>query len=746
MITITRGQWFPLTIGNIRYGGAAFDLQGATEVSASLVSALGAKSPLKFEITAYNELSAVSDGSLSAGKYSIEVSCKGADGKSYRMKSPEAVIEVSSSTTPSVGSTSVRVSGDEWELTADVEMHEAQARTYMSLLEEARKAAMDAADRANSTVDGVTKAVEDAGKAAEEANKAAADAEKAAADADKAKTLSEEQTAKAAEAETARVEAENARVTAESARATVENARVTAESARVQSEQSRKSAETERVSAEEARMAAETARASAETQRANAETQRETDFASTKTACETATSNATAATDKANAAAGKANDATAAATKAEKGRRDAEDARVTAENARVAEESERVKNENARAKAEAARLTAENEREQGFTEKSAHLEELLQYIKGNNMENEVKLAEAIKNTVNGTGEFVYLDSSDGNVKSMPNTNQLGANVAAVYYAGKRSILPGERYMMFSARNNSILNLDLSGWDFEAATNMSGFLKNLPNLRTLTLPDNMTLANVTTMGVSDYGCFYGCSSLQSIDTSKWTLQNVQNMQYCFDGCSSLQSIDTSKWTLENVTNMHGPFSGCSKIRTLDTSKWGDLGYVTDFYNLFKGCSNLQSIDTSKWTMESATDIGYSFSGCASLREINLSSCNITRCTSWRSWISGCSLLETLRIGLIDFSLCGAVDFLCDTNIRELTGTLRGIKNNFTAKSNRMTRDSCMVVINGLETVTEAKTLTLGANNKPVSLGGKGSDPISDADLKIATDKGWTVAFA
>ena len=201
MITITRGQWFPLTIGNISYGGAAFDLQGATDVSASLVSTLGARSPLKFEITAYNELSAVSDGSLSAGKYFIEVGCKDVDGKSYRMKSPEAVIEVSSSTTPSVGSTSVRVSGDEWELTADVEMHEAQARTYMSLLEEARQKAVEAADKASGILDGVTKAVEDAGKAV--------------ADVNKAKTLSEEQTTKAAEAEQGRVTAENARVAAD---------------------------------------------------------------------------------------------------------------------------------------------------------------------------------------------------------------------------------------------------------------------------------------------------------------------------------------------------------------------------------------------------------------------------------------------------------------------------------------------------------------------------------------------------
>lgn len=51
MITVTKGQWFPLTIGNISYAGAAFDLQGATEVNAALVSTLGVKSPLSFEIT-----------------------------------------------------------------------------------------------------------------------------------------------------------------------------------------------------------------------------------------------------------------------------------------------------------------------------------------------------------------------------------------------------------------------------------------------------------------------------------------------------------------------------------------------------------------------------------------------------------------------------------------------------------------------------------------------------------------------
>lgn len=39
-----------------------------------------------------------------------------------------------------------------WELTADVEMHEAAARTYMSLLEEARQQALDAAGKLDMAV------------------------------------------------------------------------------------------------------------------------------------------------------------------------------------------------------------------------------------------------------------------------------------------------------------------------------------------------------------------------------------------------------------------------------------------------------------------------------------------------------------------------------------------------------------------------------------------------------------------
>ena len=51
------------------------------------------------------------------------------------------------------------------------------------------------------------------------------------------------------------------------------------------------------------------------------------------------------------------------------------------------------------------------------------------------------------------------------------------------------------------------------------------------------------------------------------------------------------------------------------------------------------------------------------------------------------------------------------------------------------SNKLTHDSIMVVINGLQTVTKAQTLTLGSENLA---------KLTEADKKIATDKGWTLA--
>lgn len=187
MITVTKGQWFPITISNIQYGGAAFDISSASDVTVALISTLGRKTELTYEVTAHNELTCISDGSVYAGKYYIELACTGSDGKSYRLRSNEPVLAVTESTQTSDSELAKMViSGDNWELTADVEMHEAAAKTYMSLLEETRQSAVQATASANDAATSATTAATVANSAANLAKASAANADVSAGKADTA--------------------------------------------------------------------------------------------------------------------------------------------------------------------------------------------------------------------------------------------------------------------------------------------------------------------------------------------------------------------------------------------------------------------------------------------------------------------------------------------------------------------------------------------------------------------------------
>lgn len=51
------------------------------------------------------------------------------------------------------------------------------------------------------------------------------------------------------------------------------------------------------------------------------------------------------------------------------------------------------------------------------------------------------------------------------------------------------------------------------------------------------------------------------------------------------------------------------------------------------------------------------------------------------------------------------------------------------------SDKLTHDSIMVVINGLQTVTSTHTLTLGSTNL---------NKLTQEEKQVAIDKGWTLA--
>lgn len=70
-----------------------------------------------------------------------------------------------------------------------------------------------------------------------------------------------------------------------------------------------------------------------------------------------------------------------------------------------------------------------------------------------------------------------------------------------------------------------------------------------------------------------------------------------------------------------------------------------------------------------------------------------------------------------------------------NLTNITGNPKFKASLKLSDSTKLTHDSLMVIINGLQTVTTTQKLTLGETNLA---------KLTDAEKKIATDKGWTLA--
>ena len=162
--------------------------------------------------------------------------------------------------------------------------------------------------------------------------------------------------------------------------------------------------------------------------------------------------------------------------------------------------------------------------------------------------------------------------------------------------------------------SSLTSLDVSKFDTRNVTHMYDMFAFCRSLTSLDL-SNFKTQKVTNM----YEMFDGCSSLTSLDVSKFDTQNVTNMSDMFAFCSSLTSLDVSKFDTQNVTDMRYMFGECSSLTSLDVSKF-DTRNVTNMYEMFDGCSSLTSLDLSNFKTQNVTDMGWMFSYCVNLATI------------------------------------------------------------------------------------------------------------------------------
>ena len=120
--------------------------------------------------------------------------------------------------------------------------------------------------------------------------------------------------------------------------------------------------------------------------------------------------------------------------------------------------------------------------------------------------------------------------------------------------------------------------------------------------------------------SCYYWFYECKNLANIEgIENLNTEKVTNMELMFANCSTLTSLDVTKFNTANVTTLMSMFSNCSSLKSLDVTNF-DTRNVTNMFYMFNNCSGLTSLDLTKFNTAEVTDMRQMFHECSALTTI------------------------------------------------------------------------------------------------------------------------------
>ena len=229
------------------------------------------------------------------------------------------------------------------------------------------------------------------------------------------------------------------------------------------------------------------------------------------------------------------------------------------------------------------------------------------------------------------------------------------------------VIPKNNNMYIDLRNyfrfdwtylSSIVELYLPLEYIKTRTNFKSFFHEKSNLRKTNVSD-WDVSNGTYFGGNrgnnnEYGTFYYCISLPSLDLSKWNISKAVDLNSMFDCCYSLSSIKFgSGWNTNNVTNMRYMFNYCKSLPSLDISYF-DTTKVTDMEYMFNGCSSLTSLDLSNFNTTNVKNMAAMFNGCSSLTSLDLSNFNTTNVKNMGAMFFNCTKLSSLNVSGFDTS--------------------------------------------------------------------------------------------
>ena len=210
----------------------------------------------------------------------------------------------------------------------------------------------------------------------------------------------------------------------------------------------------------------------------------------------------------------------------------------------------------------------------------------------------------------------------------------------VFDASFANARPTSCYYWFYECKNLVNIEGIENLNTEKVTNMELMFANCSTLTSLDVTKFNT-ANVTTL----MSMFSNCSSLKSLDVTNFDTRNVTNMFYMFNNCSGLTSLDVTKFNTAKVRNMYSMFMNCSGLKSLDVTNF-DTGNVISMAYMFYGCSALTSLDLTNFNTAKVMDMCFMFKKCSGLTSLNLTKFNTAEVTDMSQMFNECSALTTI----------------------------------------------------------------------------------------------------
>jgi len=139
-------------------------------------------------------------------------------------------------------------------------------------------------------------------------------------------------------------------------------------------------------------------------------------------------------------------------------------------------------------------------------------------------------------------------------------------------------------------------------------------------------DKLKITNIENWGsinLDQNSVFEGCANLTcTAPDVPFGFATVPS--FLFNGCSSITSLDVTRWDTSAMTNVGFMFVDNTNLSDFDPSGW-DVSNVTNMNSIFKNCMNID-FSLANWDLSSATNVKFIFRNTTGAGTTGISTAN------------------------------------------------------------------------------------------------------------------------